>query len=174
MSKNNFEPQKHREIDFDSLIVKEAIEGRRESAEGILIEIAGAKSIHDLSPIISDYLLGCIRNWSASGFDENAASTAFRIKRENHRPDEWSSIKQKHIYALRVYYLMMGRGKGRDTAIQISAESTHLSESSIKKLIAKSSKGLSVEQAAALFLIENPAVRNRCINPPRKKYQRSR
>lgn len=174
MSKNNSGNQAPGEIDFDSQMVKEATEGRRVSAERILTEIAAAKSIHDLSPVISDYLLGCIRNWSVSGFDENAASTAFHIKRENHRPDEWNSIKEKHIYALRVYYLMMARGKGRDAAIQISAESSHLSESSIKTLIAKSSKGLSAEQAAALFLIENPAVRNRCINPPRKKYQRSR
>jgi hypothetical protein len=80
MSKINFEPQAPKEIDFDSLMVKEATEGRRVSAERILTEIAAAKSIHDLSPVISDYLLGCIRNWSASGFDENAASTVTSVK----------------------------------------------------------------------------------------------
>ena len=174
MSKNNFDPQAPGEIDFDSLMVKEATEGRRSSAERILIEIAGTKSIHDLSPVIFDYLLRCIRNWSVSGFDENAASTAFHIKRENHRPDVWSSIKEKRIYALRVYYLMRGRGKGRDRAIQIAAESSHFSESSINKLTSKSSKEISAEQAAALFLIKNQSVRILCLKPPRKKRQQSR
>ncbi len=169
MATNDINGQLSGELDFNSLLVREAIEGNRLSAERILIEVAKLGSIQEVPPVIADYLLNCIRDWATTGFDASSAAVAFHTKRDNHRPDEWNQIKQKHIYAIRVYLLMRGRGKGREESINISAEKAHLSRSSIEKLIPLAFNNLTPEQSAAIYLIKKATVRDRCIKPPRKK-----
>jgi hypothetical protein len=161
------------ELDFDSLLVKEAKNGNRSSAIRVLSELADSDPRASLSPTLLSHLFECLRTWRDLEFDSRSAAIAFHIIRPKHRPKDSPFIRAKRTRALRCYFLMRGRGKGRSEAVRIAAISSNLSESSIERLLEHEAGFLTVERAAALLQIPK-RLRNRCLAPPRKKYQRTR
>lgn len=171
MTDDNHQPELL--LDWDALLIEEARNGDRDSAVSLLREVAGTDPRAGIKTLVLGYLSECISNWMKWDFDPERAAEAFNVQRVASRPADNVAIRQKHIRALRTYYLMRGRRKGFEQAKDIAARASNLSRSSIDKLLAPSEGGLSVEQAAALLGIPK-RLRSRCLNPPRKRYQRSR
>jgi hypothetical protein len=165
------EPSVIRDADFDAILIEEAKSGNRNSAVQLLTEVSTTEPRAGLTPTILAYLSECIRKWAASDFAAAAAASAFNVQRPKHRPNDDHAIKMKHVTALKVYYLMRGRRKGREEAIRIAAEHQCTSESTIKRLLEQCRGGLSVEEGEALLSIHR-RVRRRCMNPTRKAYRR--
>lgn len=110
------------------------------------------------------------------GMQADGSNAAFNVQRPAHRDNSGEthkSIASKHIKVLRTYYLMRGRNKGREEAIKIAASRSGVSESTVIRLIALSYRGLSEEQAVALGAMDK-RIEARCLNPGRKRYQRTR
>lgn len=159
-------------FDFDAALILEAKSSNRAAAVQILREIGSMDPRSGLSTAVMAYLSECLKTWAESDFDPKEAARAFHVQRPKQRPPDSNSIKARHIRALRIYYLMRGRRKGREQAIQIAADAVHLSLQSIIRLLEAAGGGLTVEQGAALLQISK-RVRGRCLNPPRKRYQRN-
>lgn len=198
---------------FYALLIEQAENGDRDDATSLLNEfVQFSRNGEEVPAPLVAYLGQCIAAWLHSGCRPKQATKAFNVQRPAYR--DKSDDKSRHIKALRVYYLMRGRRKGRDEAIKLAAGNVALSESSIRKLLeppvvsppampsapfepeegrdrvlppspprlmrlpekptqrAPPSRPITVEQAAALLSI-NKRVRDRCLNPRRKRYQRS-
>lgn len=159
------------ELVFYACMVEQARKGDRGSAVFLLEEFSTWKVAPQEPPLVT-FIASCVEAWRLTDFDPKRAAECFHIKRDKERPESWK-IRQKHFKALRAYFLMRGRGKGYEEAKKIAARVAHLSPSSINKLLENTDEA-EFMRSCALEVIENRRVRERCINPPRKRYQRSR
>jgi hypothetical protein len=159
---------------FDAQLIRQAKAGDRESGLALLREFSHYDSTQSggFSPEFLGYFAECFRTWLSSDCNAREAPRAFGVARQPHR-EVSDAAQQKQMRALRVYYLMRGRGKGIDEAIRLAAKNAHVSESAMRQYVAPESGGLTVAQGAALLRIQ-ARVRKRCQAPPRKQYQRSR
>jgi hypothetical protein len=197
---------------FYTRLIEQGQNGDRDDAISLLKEfVQFSRNGEEIPAPLVAYLGQCIAAWLHSECSPEQAAKAFNDQRPAYR--DKSDDKSRHIKALRAYYLMRGRRKGRDEAISLAAGNVGLSESSIRKLLgppvvsrtavptapfepeegrdrvlppspprlmrlpekptqrAPPSRPITVEQAAALLSI-NKRVRDRCLNPRRKRYQR--
>jgi hypothetical protein len=157
--------------EFYQRLIEQVKRGDRNQAVWLLRQFANAKDLVP-EPLVT-YVAACLTAWLASDCDPKEAPRAFNVQRSPHR-EESPKIAIKHVRALHMYYLMRGRLKGYEPSISIAARFSHLSESQIRKLLAREDGGLSTEQAAALLAINNPRLRHRCMHPGRKRYHRTR
>lgn len=167
------------EKEWYAAMIEQARNGDRESGIGLLSDFVALGKEQDASPLVA-YVATCIAEWLASDCSPQLAAKAFNVPKPSHRSPS-KAIIRKHLKALRAYYLMRGRGVGYEAAKAIAASTAKLSLSAINKLLEQPRDedgfplgGLTLEQAAALYAIENKRVRERCLNPPRKSYQRTR
>ena len=158
---------------FYRRLIKQAEGGERYDALSLLKDFVQFKNAKEVPAPLLAYIQKCISVWLNVDCDPKESAFAFNVQRPAHR-DNADHIAYKHIKALRAYYLMRGRRKGREEAVRLAANNVALSESAIKKLLeAPSGGGSTIEQEAALFTFKNIAVKKRCLNPPRKRYQRT-
>jgi hypothetical protein len=119
---------------FYTLLIEQAKNGDRNDAISLLKEFVqfSLNGEEVPAPLVA-YLGQCIAAWLHSECSPEQATRAFNVHRPAHR--DKSDDKSRHVKALRVYYLMRGRRKGRDEAIRLAAGNVGLSESSITKLL---------------------------------------
>ncbi len=158
-------------------LIEQAKNGDRDDAISLLREFTQLheNAEHIPAPLMA-YVAECIATWLNSECKPMEATQAFNVQRPAHRDNSGEthkSIASKRIKVLRTYYLMRGRYKGRNEAIKIAATRSGVSESTVIKLIAPSYGGMSAEQAVALSAM-GERIEARCLNPRRKKYQRTR
>jgi hypothetical protein len=153
------------ETDFYTSLVLQARNGDRTSALNLLDAFVESSA----EDVVILYVKACLTDWINSDCDPLQSGGCFNVARPDHRPVN-DVIGIKHSHAMRAYILMRGRGKGREKAIEIAATVSNLSESSVKKLLEKSSgKRLGSAHAAALIAIVDDRVRWRCRYPQRKR-----
>ena len=153
-------------------LIKQAREGNTDDAAILLKEFVSLENERHESPLI-DYIASCLGVWIDTGLDPNSAADCFNVSRANHRPQEWR-IAERHIDGFRAYYLMRGRGKGRDPAIKIGGIKAGISFKAFKKLLEDKSDDIDTRRETAKYLIrqKNRKVFERCMNPPRKRHSR--
>jgi hypothetical protein len=124
-------------LDLDSfytVLIEQAKNGDRDDAISLLKEfVQFSRNGEEVPAPLVAYLGQCIAAWLHSECSPEQAAKAFNVQRPAYR--EKSDDKSRHIKALRVYYLMRGRRKGRNEAISLAAGNVGLSESSIRKLL---------------------------------------
>lgn len=120
------------------------------------------------------YLADCIDIWLETNCDPKKSAIAFNVQRPAHRikSNNDKYVKEK-MRAVRAFYLMKGRKKGYDYAIEAGMRVSKLSKSTVKGLV---KNPLETLEGAATFLWmreKNLAVANRCfLKPHRKKYKK--
>ena len=157
---------------FYSGLIKQAREGDTGDAEILLKEFVSLENERHESPLI-DYIASCLSAWIDAGLDPKSAADCFNVKRDNSRPKEWR-ITERHIDGFRAYYLMRGRGKGYDAAIEEGRKKAGISFNAFKKLLDNKSDDIDTQRETAKLLIrqKNRKVYARCMDPPRKRYTR--
>lgn len=137
-------------------LIRQARAGDRDSAMEFLREFAstGARAPAEAAA----YLGECIARWSDAEFRGTNAPRAFNIAKVG-RPED-AEILERHIRALRAYFLLRGRHSGHDEAIHRAAQTVPFTESSMRKLVEETEHD--TKREAALWLVKANAVRRRC------------
>jgi hypothetical protein len=119
---------------FYTRLIEQGQNGDRDDAISLLKEfVQFSRNGEEIPAPLVAYLGQCIAAWLHSECSPEQAAKAFNDQRPAYR--DKSDDKSRHIKALRAYYLMRGRRKGRDEAISLAAGNVGLSESSIRKLL---------------------------------------
>jgi len=165
-------------------LVAQAHNGDRNSADGLLAvfsELAKNPSIFDgvggIPTPLLQHVAACIADWRKRNYED--AATWFLVNRPAHSPDQTSGA---HVAAMRAYLLVRARGKGTAAAKVSAANYSGLTEGQVRHLIDKdkppktnwyAGRAIGGIEFAALFQI-NQRLHERVLNPPRKKYQKTR
>ena len=169
---------------FYETAVKQAQGGDRQMAEHLIsafAELADDPHVFDsvggIPAALIQHIATCLGDWKKRDFKD--AETWFHVVRDAHAPDQTSV---QHVAAMRAYLLLRARAKGTELARAGAAAYSGLTESQVQYLVEKDKpeepswfkgRAIGVIAAAALMGIR-PSLRDRVLNPPRKKYQRSR
>jgi hypothetical protein len=153
--------------------IRNARRGDKEAADYLLLQFArlsaDADCFHTLGgtpDALVQYVATCIADWRRLGYGH--ADTWFFVERPSHRPA--ARVTRQEIQALRAYRLLMARGKGAAAALEGATASTGIKEDRVRYLVEKKDNDL---ERRVLSVI-HPRLHPRILNPPRKKYQRSR
>jgi len=163
---------------------RQARTGDREIAQHLIGEFAQLSTephafdqIGGVPVALTQYIATCLADWQMRDFKD--AETWFNVAREAHAPDQTTG---QHVAAMRAYLLLLARAKGVELARAGAAMHSGLTESQVQYLVEKDKpekatwfkgRAMGVIEAAALMGI-NKRLHHRVLNPPRKKYQRSR
>ena len=168
--------------DWFSNSVKQARNGDREMAEGLIREFAQLANDPDVfdpvggvpKPLIQ-HIAACLADWQKRKYTD--AATWFFVDRPSHAPEKTTG---QHVSAMRAYLLLRARGKGTEDARLGAANYSKLSDGQVRHLLAKDKapqpdwfkdRAIGAVEAAALMCI-NKRLHKRVLDPPRKKYQR--
>lgn len=116
--------------------------------------------------VLLKHIATCISDWRLRGYTD--AETWFWVERPSHRPKD--RVTSKDIRAVRAYRLLMARGSGTVAARIGAAQASGLDEERVRYLVERKDEAV---HARALVMI-HPRHHQRVLNPPRKKYRRSR
>lgn len=184
MSEHDRERDKEKYAEFFELAVKQAQAGDREMAVSLIGEFAQLAddphvfdSVGGIPPALIQHIASCLGDWQKRDFKD--AETWFHVVRAPNAPDKTDG---KHVAAMRAYLLLRARAKGTEQARAGAATYSGLTENQVQYLVEKDKpeecswfkgRAIGAVTAAALMLIR-PSLHDRVLNPPRKKYQRSR
>ena len=164
--------------------IRQAQGGDRQMAEHLISAFAALAAdphvfdhVGGVPSALTKYIATCLADWQKRNFRD--AETWFHVAKEAHAPDQTSG---QHVGAMRAFLLLRGRGKGVQLAYAGAAAYSGLTEDQVIYLIQSDKperaawfdgRALGIVEAAALMGI-NKRLHNLVLNPPRKKYQRSR
>ena len=184
MTDQDRESDKEQYAWFFESAVKQAQAGDRQMAVNLISEFAQLAddphvfdSVGGIPAALIQHIASCLRDWKKRDFKD--AETWFHVVRAPNAPDQTTG---QHVAAMRAYLLLRARAKGTEQARAGAAAYSGLTENQVQYLVEKDKpeesswfkgRAIGAIAAAALMLIR-PSLRERVLNPPRKKYQRSR
>ena len=164
--------------------IRQAREGDRRVADHLLAVFASLaddpdafKDCGGVPPVLVKYIAECVSDWRKRRYED--AKTWFRIDRPANAPDQTGP---QHVAAMRAYMLARANAGGVEAARAAAVAESGLTEDQVRYMLDKDKpkrppwfKGRAIGELefAALMQID-PSLHDRVLNPPRKKYQRSR
>lgn len=164
--------------------VRRARKGDRHMAEHLLAVFASLADEPDafkdsggLPPALVQYIAECVSDWRKRRYED--AKTWFRIDRPANAPDQTGP---QHVTAMRAYMLVRANAGGVQAALAAAASQSGLTEDQVRYMLAKDKpesppwfNGRAIGEIELLALAGiDPSLHELALDPPRKKYQRSR
>jgi hypothetical protein len=154
--------------------IKQAREGDREIADGLLREFAhlgknpGAfDSVGGVPIELLQYVATCIADWRKRGY--RGAETWFYVERPDNRPR--AEVIGSQICAMRAYMVLLARGAGKTGALAGAARYSGLLFDQVRYVTESHPERDVLEQTVMMLVTRRLRTRLK-KKPPRKKHQR--